>query len=315
MRGIGVIFGVVVAGWAALAASGDTPLLVGGANSDNILIRDADAGTCDQVFADPNDGLTSSRTITPTPFGTILVSGYFNSDGVREFDATTGALIRVLPTLASGSGGILFVNTSPPKLLISNGQSINEYSYPTGTFIRTVYSASPNYVYSMLLDSNDDVLLHDYRQFKRIDYPAGTVLQTVDTPDDECQMRYGPDGNLYVSFFTADVVRRYNPTTLAGTVFASGSGLSDPTGIAFHPTTGRLYVASYYSGSIFVFNSNGSYHDVMLPCPQTDRPISLLFSASVQYCPERIDGDVNGDRRVDLLDLALLLTNFGTGCK
>ena len=69
-------------------------------------------------------------------------------------------------------------------------------------------------------------------------------------------LRFGPDGNLYVSDFTNDDVLRYNGITGAFMdVFASGSGLDGPTDLRFGPD-GNFYVGST-AGEPAILRFNG----------------------------------------------------------
>ncbi|MBL9124339.1 MAG: SMP-30/gluconolactonase/LRE family protein [Planctomycetaceae bacterium] len=68
-------------------------------------------------------------------------------------------------------------------------------------------------------------------------------------------MRYGPDGNLYVSNFYTSEIRKYNGTTGAplGVFVSSKAGLSAPTDLRFGPD-GNLYVANFGDSTILRFD-------------------------------------------------------------
>ena len=68
-------------------------------------------------------------------------------------------------------------------------------------------------------------------------------------------MRYGPDGNLYVSNFFSGEIRKYNGTTGApmGVFVSASAGLSAPSDLRFGPD-GNLYVTNYADSLIMRFN-------------------------------------------------------------
>lgn len=68
-------------------------------------------------------------------------------------------------------------------------------------------------------------------------------------------MRYGPDGNLYVSNFYTSEIRKYNGATGApmGVFVSSAAGLSAPTDLRFGPD-GNLYVTNFGESTIMRFN-------------------------------------------------------------
>ena len=63
-------------------------------------------------------------------------------------------------------------------------------------------------------------------------------------------LKFGPDGNLYLSAFGNNRVERYTPTGTFLNVFTSGGGLTLPYGLRFGPD-GNLYVVSNTDNVIY----------------------------------------------------------------
>lgn len=68
-------------------------------------------------------------------------------------------------------------------------------------------------------------------------------------------MRYGPDGNLYVSNFFNNEIRKYNGATGAsmGVFISAKAGLNNPSDLRFGPD-GNLYVANFGGTTIARFD-------------------------------------------------------------
>ena len=68
-------------------------------------------------------------------------------------------------------------------------------------------------------------------------------------------MRYGPDGNLYVSNFFSNEIRKYNATTGVpmGVFVSAAAGLSGPADLRFGPD-GNLYVTNFGEPTIMRFD-------------------------------------------------------------
>lgn len=97
-------------------------------------------------------------------------------------------------------------------------------------------------------------------------------------------IRFGLDGNLYVSSFFSSEVFRFDGTTgeLIDVFVPAGSGgLNDPLGIEFGPD-GNLYVSSSGTDQILRYNgTNGNFIDVFIAAGSggLDNPSGAVSSA------------------------------------
>jgi hypothetical protein len=92
------------------------------------------------------------------------------------------------------------------------------------------------------------------------------------------EAKFGPDGNLYVTGFATNDVKRFNGSTGAFmNVFASGGSLTQPYGLAFGPDN-NLYVSSF--GANVVKQYNGSTGAFIKDFASTANPTQLIFVAS-----------------------------------
>lgn len=96
----------------------------------------------------------------------------------------------------------------------------------------------------------------------------GSVLSTVAVGTDAPRsIVLGPDGNLYVGFFSSDEVRRYDASTgaLLDTFVSQGSGgLDGLSAIAFEGD-GSLLVISRATREVLRFAADGSFADIVVP--------------------------------------------------
>jgi hypothetical protein len=163
-------------------------------------------------------------------------------------------------------------------------------------------------------------------------------------------LRFGPDGNLYVGSYATDQVLRFDGAT--GTpidVFASDAALSGPSGMVFDEN-GDLLVVSLNTGQVLRFDGAtgaadgvfiGSLHPMSFPSaaeygPDGDYyvttlafntverfttagvPVSTVASGNGVMLPAGIEfiivdtpGDANGDGKVDGLDYLVWAANYG----
>ena len=88
---------------------------------------------------------------------------------------------------------------------------------------------------------------------------------------------FGPDGNLYVSSATDQVLRYDGQSGAVLGVFAQGDGLADPAGLAFGPD-GNLYVASGGSDAVLRYDgTSGAFIDSFAANPALVAPAGLTF--------------------------------------
>jgi len=206
--------------FAAFGPDGD--LYVSSYNTDQILRYDGATGAFKGVFIDAGEGgLDAPVHFAWRPDGRLYVVNNGNASVLR-FDGATGAFIDTF--VAPGSGGLVEPRSlawgPDGNLYISgfNNVGIKRYDGTTGAFLDTF-----------------------------VPYGSGGLTAAQDST-------FGPDGNLYVAAFSKNQVLRFDGTTGAFLgVFASGSGLSGPTGLAFGPD-GHLYVSGHYSYRIHRFD-------------------------------------------------------------
>ncbi len=205
---------------------------------------------------------------------TIRAAG---TNKVLEFDATTGAFIKVFAD--NPTSGLL----DPRGILLGPDGNVYVASYGTDSVKK--YSSAGTY-------------LGDF-------VAAGSG--GLDGPEGMC---WGPDGNLYVSSSLNDRVIRYqgpggaSPGALIGTFVTAGSGgLDDPRGLMFgqdqytgQPTPGpaqdgypELLVCSWGTSQILRYNGQtnpslaaGAFVDVYGNLPGGNKPNHLVLETAYE---------------------------------
>lgn len=226
----------------AVGPSGD--LFVAGRDSNNVLRYDRATGEFLSEFVTAGSGgLASPRQIAFGPDGNLYVAAPFTAEVLR-YDGTTGAFIDAF--VQAGSGGLnetrgIAFDSAGNMYVASNGtDQILKYQGPAG--------ASPGAFLGVFVNAG-----------------AGS---------DPNYVKFGPDGNLYVSFVNGvatlsdGYVNRYSGTTGAFIdtfVPAGRGGLMNPFDMQFDPE-GRLYLMDHNLNAVLRYQgpsgaSPGAYID------------------------------------------------------
>jgi DNA-binding beta-propeller fold protein YncE len=215
-----------------------------------------------EVLVQPDaGGLDQPTGMTLAPDGSLLVGSAFNNRILR-FDLGTGAPLGVfadvpLPIgMKYGPGGDLYVASR-------NANAVLRFDGVTGAPKGTVATADNGtlwWAWDLQFRPGDDKLLlssFERGSVLKFDPATGTYDGPLVSPGPgyASGLAFGPDGDLFVARFGANVIDRFDEQTGAfkGT-FAAGNGLFRPTHLAFAPD-GRLYVANERSPVISMFDA------------------------------------------------------------
>lgn len=293
-----------VLGFIGLAWSSLVPAAVLAIDSvgDDVEYYHATDGSYAGTFASPRDatGANGAYSLAYGPDGNLYV-GVGISNDVLRFDGATGAYLGTF--VAPGSGGI--VNGTGPALLFgSDGRlylsdegndAVRRYDGATGAYLGAFVASGSgglNDPVDMQFGPGGDLFVLTRALFAAGDAPTTSsrvyrydgatgafegvfVAGGPATPFAANFMAFGPDGNLFLSSWSASAVLRYDGTTGAflGTFVAPGTGgLAGPADLAFGPD-GLLYVSSGNfsntpSGKILRFDpGTGAYVDTFVSNP------------------------------------------------
>lgn len=180
--------------------------------------------------------------------GNLYVTSCGNADIVR-FQAGTGASLGVFATSPNGSlacaTGLVFLPGGDLLVAEQNTDTIQRYHGSTGQWLGAFAAGG-------LLNSPEEIKLHggdlyvaNFSGNNVLRYNGSTgafVSQFVPSGagglNGPYGLEFGPDGHLYVASFSLSAVLRYDGATGAPLgVFASGGGLTTPTGLLFTGAT------------------------------------------------------------------------------
>ncbi|BAT56916.1 putative lipoprotein (plasmid) [Nostoc sp. NIES-3756] len=243
--------------------------------NNSILRFDGKKGTLIDTFLQfGTSGPKRPEDIAFGPDGNLYISGLAGG-GVQKYDFVTGLLSVVTQTNSQG-GNLLAAGLSfgpDGNLYISsvlNDNSILRYNPITGlqdTFIAsniaqpvpsgTVFSPDGKSIYNGTFIGAPTI--------KQYDGTTGALVGDFVTENNNgglqtsSRLRFGKDGNLYVSDFLGNAIRRYDGQTgsfIDSFVPAGSGGLKNPGGFAFSTTVpepyslvGILAVAAYLGTS------------------------------------------------------------------
>ena len=208
--------------------------------SAEVLRYEGLTGAFSGALVQQSGGALNITSMVLGPNGDLFVSDSLGHN-VREYDHSTGGLVRTFATLTHNEccpQGLAFSPNG--NLFVATQSSVQEFDGVSGAFVKT-FASDPSII------------------------PTG--------------LAFGPDGNLYVS--TTIGVLRYNPTTGAslGTFVAAGSGgLGYAHSLRFG-LDGRLYVADTQNNRVLRYDgATGGFVDVfVLPSGNLVQPMDIAF--------------------------------------
>ena len=212
-------------------------------------------------------------TQTSTLSADLLVSAA-SANGVMRFDGDTGAFKGYF--VQPGAGGLANpqgIKFGPDgNLYVSSAGSDNvlRYNGESGAFM-DVFATFPGMTFPAELNFRGGMLyVSDFAfsgRVSRFDAATGALVDHFVTnaasPDGQA---WDANGNLYVSNFNTNSIRRYNGSTGAyinDFVPAGGGGLSGPLDNLFLPN-GDLLVSSFRNGSVKQYGADGTFKGTVI---------------------------------------------------
>jgi len=256
----------------------DGNLYVADQLNSEILRYNSQTGAFMGVFVSSQDCVPHPEEVAFGPNGDLYVSST-TGGGVGSYDGTTGKSLGVVASTNSkgnklaaaeitfGPDGDLYISS-----FISDN-SILRYdpkSNLTSVFIpssiaqpapsEVLFSTDGKYLYNGTFGSSISI--------KKYDAKTGALLGYLVPPTNNggilsvSRMKYGPDGDIYVSDFVGNTIVRFDPDTGAplGDFISPGyGGLYNPSGFNFFTSVpegsswlGAFSFAAYFSASVIV---------------------------------------------------------------
>jgi hypothetical protein len=199
---------------------------------------------------------------TPVLAGPYGAAGdaYVTSDAsnlLRQYDGTSGAYSGVFTpsTAASGQMAVHFGATNNRVLIGHLSGGVEEYNATTGAYIKT-YNPGGGWQWAGLYAPNGNVLIGDMStgDVRQYDSTTGAFISVLTTVPDPADMRFGPNGHLYICSFSGGYVKEvvFPAGTPAG--FWPIPGGTQVNDIAFHPTTGEILITVMGLNKVFRFD-------------------------------------------------------------
>lgn len=153
-----------------------------------------------------------ARAVPPGAVGDLYVTGDV-SNTVRVYTGAGGAFLGVFTPTTNMPLGIHF-GTSNGRVLVGGFQGVQEFDVATGAFIKSYGPAV--WQWAALYRPNGNVLVSENATGIIREYDSNTglpigVFATV--PGGPADMRYGPNGNLYVVLYVNTGVCELDPVS------------------------------------------------------------------------------------------------------
>jgi DNA-binding beta-propeller fold protein YncE len=274
-----------------LALAPDGRLSVSGCGSNDVVQVDLTTLAVTPLVAPGAAGLTAPKDLAWS--GSTLLVGSAVANAVIYFDASgipTG--VRAAGTSAVLDGGMALSSDGQRLLVASFGDDdVVEHDASSGVLLRSFGSVCG--FLPLDLDYGPDgkiyVACFGDNGVSRIDPATGAslgafVLGGSGGLANPRSLAFGPDGNLYVSSATGEVLAYDGATGVFVGAFVdpggNGGGPVDPYGLAFHQ--GRLYVASFFPSEVKEFDATtGAFLATFVPSGSGGLagPTALAFGA------------------------------------